>query len=80
MEKILETVSDDIFRKKIQKQRKTNFVALVRARIIPTERPPLVGEVSANFCGQRVLRGQYNGSYGSILGFLDRWKEIPILN
>jgi hypothetical protein len=30
-------------------------VALVRKRTIPTERPPLVGEVSANFCG-----GQYN--------------------
>jgi hypothetical protein len=24
---------------------------LVRKRTIPTERPPLVGEVSANFCG-----------------------------
>jgi hypothetical protein len=24
---------------------------LVRKRNIPTERPPLVGEVSANFCG-----------------------------
>ena len=30
---------------------KTNSVALVRTRTIPTERPPLVGEVSANFCG-----------------------------
>jgi hypothetical protein len=29
---------------------KTNSVALVRARTIPTEQPPLVGEVSANFC------------------------------
>jgi hypothetical protein len=37
-------------------------VALVRKRTIPTERPPYVGEVSANFCGQRVLRGQRNGS------------------
>jgi hypothetical protein len=26
-------------------------VALVRERTIPTERPSLVGEVSANFCG-----------------------------
>jgi hypothetical protein len=24
--------------------------------------PPLVGEVSANFCGYRVLRGHRNGS------------------
>jgi hypothetical protein len=30
--------------------KKLNFVALVRNRTIPTERPPLVGEVSANFC------------------------------
>jgi hypothetical protein len=30
---------------------KLNFVALVRERTIPTERPPLVGEVSANFYG-----------------------------
>jgi hypothetical protein len=29
----------------------TNSVALVGERIIPTERPPLVGEVSASFCG-----------------------------
>jgi hypothetical protein len=28
----------------------TNSVALLRERTIPTERPPLVGEVSANFC------------------------------
>jgi hypothetical protein len=28
-----------------------NCVALVRKRTIPTERQPLVGEVSANFCG-----------------------------
>jgi hypothetical protein len=30
---------------------KLNSVALVRERTIPTERPPLVGEVSANVCG-----------------------------
>ena len=28
-----------------------NSVALVRERTIPTERPPPIGEVSANFCG-----------------------------
>src|SRR5215472_1891076 len=28
-------------------------MAVVRKRTIPTERPPPVGEVSANFCGQR---------------------------
>jgi hypothetical protein len=31
--------------------KKLNSVALVRERTIPTERPPLVGEVSANLCG-----------------------------
>jgi hypothetical protein len=30
---------------------RTDSVALVRERTIPTKRPPLVGEVSANFCG-----------------------------
>jgi hypothetical protein len=30
---------------------KPNSVALVRKRAIPTERPPLVGDVDANFCG-----------------------------
>jgi len=30
---------------------KQNSVALVRTRTVPTERPPPVGEVSANFCG-----------------------------
>jgi hypothetical protein len=30
---------------------KLNSVALFRERTIATERPPLVGEVSANFCG-----------------------------
>ena len=31
------------------KKTKLNSVALVRTRTIPTERPPPVGEVSANF-------------------------------
>jgi hypothetical protein len=39
-----------------------NSVAWVRERTIPTERPPLVGEVSANFCEYRVPRGQHEGS------------------
>jgi hypothetical protein len=32
------------------KKLKLNSMALVRERTIPTERPPPVGEVSANFC------------------------------
>jgi hypothetical protein len=34
-----------------KQQMKTNSGALVRQRTIPTERPPLVSEVSANFRG-----------------------------
>jgi hypothetical protein len=30
---------------------KINSVAVVRERTVPTERPPLVGQVSANLCG-----------------------------
>jgi hypothetical protein len=38
---------------KLQKTKNTklNSVAVVRKRTIPTERPPLVDEVSANLCG-----------------------------
>jgi hypothetical protein len=45
-----------------QQTNKTNCVALVRKRTLPTEWPPLVGEVSANFSGYRVSRGQRNES------------------
>jgi hypothetical protein len=34
-----------------KKTKKKNSGALVRRQTIPTERPPLIGEVSANFCG-----------------------------
>jgi hypothetical protein len=34
-----------------QQYLKLNSVAVVRKRTIPTERRPLVGEVSANLCG-----------------------------
>ena len=39
------------YTKDILKVEKKTSVALVRERTIPTERPPPVGEVSANFCG-----------------------------
>jgi hypothetical protein len=45
---------------KKKKERKKNSVAVVRKRTIPTERPPFFGEVSANLCGYRVLRGERN--------------------
>jgi hypothetical protein len=40
----------------------TDSVALVREWTIPAEWPSLVGEVTANFFGQRMLRGLRNGS------------------
>jgi hypothetical protein len=36
---------------KQNKTKQKNSVVLVRKQTIPTERPPLVGEVGANFCG-----------------------------
>jgi hypothetical protein len=41
---------------------KKNSVIWVRERTTETERPPLIGEVSSNFCGYRVPRGQRDGS------------------
>jgi hypothetical protein len=35
------------------------------------ERPPLVGDVIANFCRYKVLCGQHGWPHGRILGFLD---------
>jgi hypothetical protein len=47
-------------------QAQINSVASVHKRTIPTERPPLVSEVSSNFffffCGQRVPHGQHDES------------------
>jgi hypothetical protein len=40
-----------------------NPMVWVRERTIPTERPPLVGEVIASFCGKRVPRGQRDGRF-----------------
>jgi hypothetical protein len=57
---------------------KLNSMVWVRERTTQTERPPLVGEVIANFCGQRVPRGQRDGSHGRILGFLDRSRYFSI--
>jgi hypothetical protein len=50
------------FHVKIYINKETMSVALVRERTIRTEQRPLVGGVSANFYGQRVSRGQRNGS------------------
>jgi hypothetical protein len=51
---------------------KVNSVAWVREQTISTEQQLLGGEVSANFYGQKVSRGQSNGPHGRVLGFLDR--------
>jgi hypothetical protein len=52
---------------------KKNSMVWVRERTIPTERPPLVVEVIANFIADRgfhVVSVTY--PYGCILNFLDR--------
>jgi hypothetical protein len=51
---------------------KRNFVALVRERTIPTERPKLVGEVSAKFADRERRVTSTTDPYRSILDFLDR--------
>jgi hypothetical protein len=47
-------------------------VALVRERTLPTGRPPLVSELSANFGRQRFHVVSAADPYGRNLGFLDR--------
>jgi hypothetical protein len=50
-----------------------NSVALVRKRTIPTERPPLVGEVSANFLWVEGIAWSAQRIPTTVnLGFLDR--------
>jgi hypothetical protein len=53
-----------------------NSMAWVRERTIPTEPLPLVGEVSANFCGERLPRGQRNGSLRPYSRFLERSRSF----
>jgi hypothetical protein len=55
---------------------KLNSMVWVRERTIPTERPPLVGEVTANFCGWRVPRCQRDRSLRPYFRFF--WQE-PLL-
>jgi hypothetical protein len=49
-----------------------NSVALACKRTIQSERPPLVSEVIANFCGYGVLRGQRNRSPQPYSRFVER--------
>jgi hypothetical protein len=55
---------------------KKNSMVWVRHRTIPTEWPPLVGEVIANFCGQRVPHGQRDGSLRPYSRF---YRQEPLL-
>jgi hypothetical protein len=41
--------------------KKLNSVTSIRERAIPTKRPLVVGEVSANFCGYKMSCGQRHG-------------------
>jgi hypothetical protein len=51
----------------------------VRERTIQTERPPLVGEVIANFFADRDCHMvNVTDPYGSILDFLDRSRYFSI--
>jgi hypothetical protein len=61
----------------IQKQKQTNSEVWVRERTIPTKRPPLVGEVSANFCGRGWHVVRVTDPYGRILDFIDRSRYFP---
>jgi hypothetical protein len=49
----------------------------VREQTIPTKRPPLVGEVIANFCGYRVPRGQRDGS---LRPYSRLYRQEPLLS
>jgi hypothetical protein len=51
---------------------KLNSVALVRERTMPTERPPLVGEVVPTFADRGVAWSAQRIPTVVILGFLDR--------
>jgi hypothetical protein len=62
---IVFTIKPTSFFPQISNVTKTNSVASVRKRTIPTERPPFVGDVSANFltkAGTKRLREQKHES------------------
>jgi hypothetical protein len=54
-------------------------MVLVRERTIPTERPPLVGEVIANFLRiEECHVVSVTDPYGHILGFIDRSRYFSV--
>jgi hypothetical protein len=50
----------------------------VRERTTPTERPPLVGEVFADFADRGCHVVSMTDPYGHVLGFLDRSRYFSI--
>jgi hypothetical protein len=50
-------------------QKKTPWLESASELYRPTERPPLVGKVSANFNGYRVSRGQRNDSPTVVINY-----------
>jgi hypothetical protein len=52
------------------KASKKNSVACVHERTLPTERPPLIGEVSSNFTDGGCHVVSVTNPYGRNLGFL----------
>jgi hypothetical protein len=57
---------------------KKNSMLCVRERTIPTERPPLVGEVMPTFEDRGCHVVSMTDPYGRILGFLDRNRYFSI--
>jgi hypothetical protein len=55
----------------LEEEIELNSVAWVGERTLPTERPLLVGEVTANSCGREVSRSQRGGSLQLYCRFLD---------
>jgi hypothetical protein len=55
----------------------THSVAWVRERTIPTELQSLFGEVSSNFCGYRVPRGQRGRSPTAVFSAFYTGKLSP---
>jgi hypothetical protein len=62
------------------KHKQTNSVAPGRKRTISTERPSLVGEVSVNFWGYTVSRGQRDGSLWLYSRLSRSEKLLPLLS
>jgi hypothetical protein len=63
---------------KNQKKTEENFMVWVRERTIPTEQPPLVGEVLLPIVDRGCHVVSVTDPYGRILSFLDRSRYFSI--